>query len=179
NSPSDDNDVIAFYGANDGVFRAVQGGWGAGAGSELWGFVAPEFFPKLKRLRDNSPGISSSAKRPYFMDGPVGVYQNDVNGDGRLVAADGDKVYLYVGMRRGGRFLYAFDVSDPASPRLLWKKGASDPGFGELGMTWSEPKVARIRAHSNPVLIMGAGYDPNQDDDATTAPDAMGRGIMV
>jgi type IV pilus assembly protein PilY1 len=107
------------------------------------------------------------------------VYQKDANGDGRLVAADGDKVHLYVGMRRGGRFVYALDVSDPQAPKLLWKKSASDSGFSELGMTWSEPKLARIRAHANPVLIMGAGYDPNQDNDPTTVPDSMGRGILV
>ena len=179
NTPSDENDVVSFYGSNDGVFRAVRGGLGAGAGGELWGFVPPEFFGKLKRLRDGSPAISASNKRPYFADGPIGVYQKDVNGDGKLVAADGDKVYLYIGMRRGGRFLYALDVSDPQNPRLLWKKTASDVGLGELGMTWSEPKIARIRAHANPVVIMGAGYDSNQDNDPTTVPDTRGRGIMV
>jgi type IV pilus assembly protein PilY1 len=179
NNPSDDNDVVAFYGSNDAVFRAIQGGLGAGSGSELWGFVPSEFFGKLKRLRDDAPGISSSNKRPYFSDGPIGVYQKDANGDGKLVAADGDKVHLYVGMRRGGRFIYALDVSNPQAPRLLWKKSASDSGFGELGMTWSEPKLARIRAHANPVLIMGAGYDANQDNDPTTVPDSMGRGILV
>lgn len=179
NSPSDENDVIAFYGANDGVFRAIKGGLGTGSGSEMWGFVPSEFFGRLKRLRDNSPIISSSSKRPYFADGPVGVYQKDVNGDGRLVAADGDKVYLYVGMRRGGRLLYALDVSDPDAPKLLWKRDSSSAGFSELGMTWSEPKIARIRAHANPVLIMGAGYDANQDNDPVTVPDSMGRGLMV
>jgi type IV pilus assembly protein PilY1 len=179
NTPADDNDVVAFYGANDGVFRAVKGGLGAAAGSELWGFVPSEFFGKLKRLRDSSPAISASNKRPYFADGPIGIYQKDVNGDGKLVAADGDKVYLFIGMRRGGRFIYALDVSDPQNPRLLWKKSAADVGFGELGMTWSEPKLARIRAQANPVLIMGAGYDTNQDNDPTTSADTVGRGIMV
>jgi type IV pilus assembly protein PilY1 len=179
NTPADENDVVAFYGSNDGVFRAVKGGLGAGGGSELWGFVPSEFFGKLKRLRDSSPAISASNKRPYFADGPIGIYQKDVNGDGKLVAADGDKGYLFIGMRRGGRFIYALDVSDPQNPRLLWKKNASDAGFAEMGMTWSEPKLARIRAQANPVLIMGAGYDTNQDNDPTTAPDTQGRGVMV
>jgi type IV pilus assembly protein PilY1 len=179
NTPSDENDIVAYYGSNDAVFRAIKGGLGSGAGSELWGFVPSEFFGKLKRLRDNAPGISASNKRPYFADGPIGVYQKDANGDGKLLAADGDKVHLYIGMRRGGRFIYALDVSDPDAPRLLWKKSAADPGMAELGGTWSEPKVARIRAHANPVLIMAAGYDPNQDNDPTTLPDTMGRGLMV
>ena len=49
----------------------------------------------------------------------------------------GEKVYLFFGMRRGGDFYYGLDVSDPASPQLLWKlDGASLPG---LGQTWSTP----------------------------------------
>jgi len=180
NSPSDDNDVIAFYGANDGVFRAIQGGLGNSGGTELWGFIPSELFGRFKRLRDNSPAIDINNKRPYFMDGPIGVYQKDVNDDGKLVAADGDKVYLYIGMRRGGRFIYALDVSDPSAPKMLWKKSNTDTGFAELGYTWSEPKVALIRAHANPVLIMAAGYDPNQDNDPVSlGTDTMGRGVMV
>jgi len=180
NSPSDDNDIIAFYGANDGVFRAVQGGFGSAGGTELWGFIPPELFGQLKRLRDNSPAIDISNKRPYFMDGPIGIYQKDVNNDGKLVAADGDKVYIYVGMRRGGRFIYALDVSNPTAPKLLWKKSNTDTGFGELGYTWSEPKLGMVRAHtSGPVLIMATGYDPNQDNDPVAAADTMGRGVMV
>ena len=188
NRNNDDNDIVAFYGANDGVFRAIQGGLGTGGGGELWGFVPPEMFGKLKRLRDNSPTIDISNKKPYFMDGPIGVYQKDVPatgfplGDGRLVAADGDKVHLFIGMRRGGRLIYALDVSNPTAPRMLWKRTNADPGFEEMGYTWSEPKVAMVRAHpSGPVLIMAAGYDPRQDTDPVdpATPDQMGRGVMV
>jgi type IV pilus assembly protein PilY1 len=184
----DDNDLYVFYGANDGIFRAVKGAFGTGAGAEQWGFIPSEFFGKLKRLRDNTPAISLANKRPYFADGPIGTYISDtgnnpadVLSDSKLVATDGDKVYLYIGMRRGGRFIYALDVSDPADPKLLWKKSSSDTGFGELGYTFSEPKVAKINGNANPVIIMAAGYDPNQDTDPVPAAgtDTMGRGIMI
>src|SRR6185369_14840941 len=36
--------------------------------------------------------------------------------------------------------------------------------YSELGQTWSEPKVAFLKAYSNPVLIFGAGYDPAVED---------------
>ena len=55
NRTGDDNDIVVFYGGNDGMLHAVKGGRGAGGGTELWAFVAPEFFPKLKRLHDNVP----------------------------------------------------------------------------------------------------------------------------
>jgi type IV pilus assembly protein PilY1 len=164
NRSGDDNDVYAFYGANDGVLRGVKGGTVAGGGSEVWGFVPREFFGRLKRLRDNAPSIGPASKKPYFADGPIGVYQKDANADGRLVAGAGDLVHLFVGMRRGGRFLYTLDVSDPENPKLLWRRDNTSPGYGELGQTWSEPRVIHIRGRSTPVLIMGAGYDPAVED---------------
>ncbi|HEY5930594.1 MAG TPA: hypothetical protein VIU02_09815 [Burkholderiales bacterium] len=164
NGAADDNDVYAFYGSNDGVFRAVKGGTDTDGGSEVWGFVPREFFGKLKRLQDNAPIIGSGNKKPYFVDGSVGVYQQDVNGDGKLVAADGDRVYLYLGMRRGGRLLYALDVSDPEAPRMLWRRDNTSTGFAELGQTWSAPNIAHVPGQANPVLVIGAGYDPDVED---------------
>jgi type IV pilus assembly protein PilY1 len=73
-------------------------------------------------------------------------------------------------------------VSDPDAPKLLWKKDNTDVGYGELGQTWSEPKVVRIRASANPVLIFGAGYDAaleDQDPIPTGSAATMGRGILV
>ena len=34
NTPSDENDIVAYYGSNDAVFRAIKGGFGSGAGEE-------------------------------------------------------------------------------------------------------------------------------------------------
>jgi type IV pilus assembly protein PilY1 len=164
NGPTDENDVYAFYGANDGVFRAAKGGTGTNAGAEVWGFVPKEFFGKLKRLRDDAPIISSAQKKPYFVDGTVTAYEEDINGDGALVAADGDKVYLYLAMRRGGRLLYALDVSDPENPAMLWRRDNNSAGFAELGQTWSAPTVTNVPGYMNPVLILGAGYDAPVED---------------
>ncbi len=182
NRVAGDNDVVIFYGSNDGMFRAVKGGTGASDGFEKWAFVPSEFFGRFKRLRDNAPAISASNPKSYFADGTVSVYRYDANGDGKLNAADGDKVYLFISMRRGGNFLYAFDVSDPDAPRVLWRKDGSSAGYGELGQTWSEPKVVKLRASANPVLIFGAGYDAVVEDqdpipDGTYA--TKGRGILV
>lgn len=170
----DDNDVVVFYGANDGVLRAVTGGFDSDGGEELWGFVAPEHFGKLKTLRDNGPAIGGANKKPYFFDGTLTVYAHDIDGDGRLRSSDNDLVLLFVSMRRGGRMLYAFDVSNPDAPRFLWKRGCPNEndntgcssGFSELGQTWSEPVVTFLRAtgDSTPVLVIGAGYDAAVED---------------
>ena len=176
--------VIVFYGANDGLLRAVNGNQsGPGAGQELWGFVAQEHLGKFKRLRDNTPNVRLSTTlmpspatsadpkpRDYFADGPIGIYQKVVDG----VA---EKVYLYSAMRRGGRLLYALDVSNPAQPRFLWKKTAATLPI--LGQTWSEPKVARLRGHANPVLVMGAGYDSAAEDVSPPGTTTMGNAVLV
>lgn len=171
--------TVVFYGANDGMLRAVVGNQtGADAGNELWSFVPEEMFGKLKRLRANSPlvlmaGTLSAGAEPrdYFVDGPIGVYQR-FRAD-RSVA----QVIIYVGMRRGGRLLYAIDVTDPANPAFLWK--TSPTQLPQLGQTWSEPKVARLRGRTNPVLVFGGGYDGAAEDNPTQVATTMGHRVYV
>ena len=183
-------DVVAYYGANDGIIHAVQGGIESSNGNELWGFIAPEFFGDLKQLYDN-PTLDHDAgeRRPIFADGHIGVWEHDANGNGVLSPLEtGDRVYIYVGMRRGGRFVYALDVTDKNNPKLLWTRSAQDSGFAELGQSWSQPTPAPVRAHVDaegnpiPVVFFGAGYDPGSDDTHAphaTAARSMGRGIFA
>ena len=107
----------------------------------------------------------------------MGVYQKDANNDGKYTVGGDDKVYIYLTMRRGGRAIYALDVTDPGEPRFLWK--IDNSSFPELGQTWSHPKPAKIKANTNPVVIFGTGYDPNQDNLTPPVADTMGRGIFV
>jgi type IV pilus assembly protein PilY1 len=180
NRNGDDNDVMVYYGTNDGIFRAVKGGQADTDGGEKWGMVFPEFLPKLKRLRDNSPEMSAANPRPYFADGSVSIYQQDINDDGKIVAAAGDKVYLYIGMRRGGPLAYALDVSAPLAPKHLWKIDNATTGFSELAQTWSNMRPAKIRAVSgDPVVIFGAGYDSASEDVLPAIENTKGRGIFV
>jgi type IV pilus assembly protein PilY1 len=185
NRTAGDRDVVVYYGSNDGIFRAVKGGQDDADGWEKWGMVFPEFFSRLKRLRDNDDVIEPAAPKPYFADGAVSVYQYDANGDGKLVAADGDKVYLYIGMRRGGRLIYALDVSDPENPKFMWKVDENTlhtdgtKPFANLGQTWSTIRPATIKANANPVVMFGGGYDPVGEDPQPAVANTMGQGIYV
>ncbi len=173
--------VVVFYGANDGQLHAVNGNQsGSGAGSELWSFVPQEHFGKLNRLRANAPAVQLSTTptglgatpRDYFVDGPIGVYQK-LNSSNVV-----EKVIIYVGMRRGGRQLYAFDVTSPSAPKFLWKVvGSSSGDLSLLGQTWSEPRVARVQGYSNPVVIFGGGYDAAAEDGSGTT--TMGNAVYV
>ena len=251
-------DVYVFYGANDGMIHAIRGGRASDGGNEVWSFLPEEFFPRLQRLRQNTPvtwsfdtisttvtltsgsntatvgsttgllqgmylegttnipkytyvraidastntvtlsqaatgGFSGNARfipeaKPAFADGTLTIYDDPTN----------DHRYLFASMRRGGRFIYAFDITDPANPIYLWRKGCGhanitsnngygcDSGYDEIGQTWSELRVARVgtagAGASQTVLIFGAGYDPTVEDPDPALDNSnrtMGRGIFV
>lgn len=176
--------IVVFYGGNDGMLHAVSGKQsGEDAGNELWSFVPQEMFGKLNRLRLNSPEVristtvsTTATPRDYFVDGPIGVYQ-------KIVGGVTTKAILYVTMRRGGRLLYAIDVTTPTAPKFLWKKTSTD--LSKLGQTWSEPKVARIKGYPGgtspptPVIIMGGGYDAAAEDANSPGTTTMGNAVYV
>ena len=172
--------TVVFYGSNDGTLRAVNGNQtGGGAGDELWAFVPSELFGRLKRLRDNLPEIrypitptgAYAAPRDYFVDGPITAYQK-LSPEGGV-----ERVVIFVSMRRGGRLLYAFDVTTPTAPQMLWRKSNAD--ISGLGQTWSEAKVLRVRGYPNPVLVMGAGYDAAAEDAVPPGSVTMGNAVIV
>lgn len=198
--------TVVFYGANDGMFRAINGSqtdaltnWDSTtvpAGGELWSLLLPEHYGKLNRQRVNNPELKfpstvlvGAQPKDYFVDGPTGIYQKlkyqqtggvDDPSKPQII----DKAYLYLTMRRGGRFIYAIDVSTPTAPRVLWKIDNSITGFSELGQTWSRPRLTLLNnlndaaSKAIPVLIFGAGYDATQDAEPPTA-STMGRGLYV
>jgi type IV pilus assembly protein PilY1 len=165
---SSNPDIRILVGTNDGVMHLVRNTDSSGNedGSESWGFVPGAVLPLLDRLRSNSAG---TPVHPITADGSPSVLSVDVNGDGNLISADGDKAYAYFGLRRGGKHLYALDVSDPDAPKLLWTitKGAPGTDFAELGQTWSRPQVGYLRTGAGriPVLVLGGGYDGDDDGD--------------
>jgi type IV pilus assembly protein PilY1 len=148
----------------------------------MWAFMPPEFYGNVKRIYDNSVPVwykgtlsTNALPKPYGMDGAVVGFKGTISGN--------QKTYIYAAMRRGGRSLYAFDVTTAASPTLLWKIGCSsgdltstDCGSGNwnyssIGQTWAAPKVFFAAAYNNgttPLLLMGGGYDTCEDTDTGT-----------
>ncbi len=179
-----DTGVVVFYGSNDGHFHAINGNQqgniaGIQPGGELWSFIAPEFFNKFKRQFNNDPLVDypnvlddRARPRDYFFDGNTAILQ-----DKRTGTATEGKSYIYMTARRGGRLIYAMDVTDPAAPRFMWR--LTEAQIPELGQTWSQPKITLIKGHSNPVLIFGAGYDPAEDLEPAPAANSQGRGILI
>lgn len=165
-----DNDVYIFYGANDGLLKATKGGDNSAStnGQEAWAFLPGEFLGDLNTLKVNDATVN----KPYFVDGSVSSYleySTTICGSGQQAIQKVSKAYIFPAMRRGGRFLYALDVTDPTAPKVRWKVSNITPGFAQLGQTWSEAKVAKIKVgpsvtdYKN-VLIFGGGYDTAVED---------------
>jgi type IV pilus assembly protein PilY1 len=179
--------TVLYYGSDDGTYRAVD----STSGRELWAYIPEEFYPTLPRLRQNSPIIKYSfmvdpevdpAPEPknYHFDGSTGAWQT----------ADNSAIWIYPTMRRGGRMIYAFDVTNRAAPSLLWKNGCADltvdtnctSGFSGIGQTWSTPNVAPLSDGGTvkPMLVVGGGYDNCEDGAPNNAcPGAKGAKIYI
>ncbi len=175
----DNPDLRILVGTNSGFLHM----FGNSDGVEDWAFFPKELGPILTQRRKNE----TDSGRPYGIDSPPVVYSKDVNRDGTLNHADGDKVWVFFGLRRGGRNIYALDISNPDSPSFLWMIDPSTAGFSEIGQTWSIPKVAFVPGHVDgsgkpkPVLIFGAGYDTAKDAHSSLGDDndTLGRGVYI
>ncbi|MDP2154924.1 MAG: PilC/PilY family type IV pilus protein, partial [Sulfuricella sp.] len=72
--------------------------------------------------------------------------------------------------------------NNPDAPKFLWKKSNTDTGFSELGQTWSEPKIGLLDTAStetDPVVIFGAGYDPEHEDTLPATMNDKGHGVFI
>jgi len=203
--------VVVFYGGNDGVFRAINGNPSITTspppapsaftpcgtsnlttpGCELWAFLPPEFYGSIKRIHDNKTLISypnitdpTALPKPYGIDGAITAYK------------DSTHTWVYAAMRRGGRALYAFDVSDMSNVALKWKVGCPNnfptsgivddsnctTGFTGIGQTWSAAKTLFAPGYSSgtsPMIIMGGGYDTCEDANTCSPTTTKGNKIYV
>jgi type IV pilus assembly protein PilY1 len=84
-------------------------------------------------------------------------------------------------MRRGGKAYYAFDVTNPTLPNLMWTIEKSGD-FAELGYTFSDPRVGLVETASGPrpAVMFAGGYDLNKDTRGSVGTnDSEGNAIYV
>jgi len=167
--------TMVYFGANDGMLHAVldttqsSGADPIHYGIEDWAFIPPDQLPRLKEMIEGFDHQS-------YVDSTPKIYFKDSNGDGLVDTADGDKVIIVCGERKGGTGYFALDVTDPSSPQYLWRINQyNDSGLGwaapttviaELGQTWSEPQFGVVKTTDaditgTPVFFIGGGYSSN------------------
>lgn len=165
---------IVYIGTNSGYLHAFD----TKNGQEVFSLIPQEVLTNALFYMD--PNRSSAENKIYGLDGPITYWHNDKNLNG--IVDGSDSVYLYVGMRRGGHSYYAFNITDPINPSLLWQNHGSylnddkniptviSAGYEQLGQTWSSLKPALVNWNGKDtvVLFAGGGYDPAEDSSSAT-----------
>ena len=171
-------DITLYAGTNEGQLLAID----TYDGTEQFSFVPQELLSNLVTLFIDS----ATDDHVYGLDGPLTSWLNDVNGNGILYDATDtletdEFVYLYQGMRRGGKNYYAFDVTDRSAPLLKWEILGGTGDFYELAQTWSAATHGKIKINGvdKDVLFFGGGYDIDEDNNTTAIDDSEGRAIFI
>lgn len=182
--------IYVAMAGNDGALHMFRNTDASGGelGMEEWAFFPPEGMAVQKQLQTTN--ATAIPLHPYSFDGEPTALVIDTNGDGTIDASAGDKVILYIGLRRGGSgtssatiasSYYALDVTNPKSPQFLWRitptsrtttvGTVATSDFAEMGFTFSRPRVGAVTLGVNPdgsaqrklAVFFGGGYDGGYD----------------
>lgn len=183
-------DIRLFFGTNDGLFHMLrntnEGGVDRESGRETWAFIPHGLLARQALLAQG--GGDAGAGHAYGMDGEAVAHILDRDRDGNIEADEGDRVWVFVGQRRGGKELYAFDMTNPDQPRFKWMISNNTPGFDQLALTFSTPRMARLDLGGPApvtVLVFAGGYNGGWNGgarvgkDAGAGPDLVGNAIFV
>jgi len=155
---------VIYIAGNNGMLHAFN----ANTGAEIYAFLpnisimhptASATNKTLKLYADPKYGLNDSA------DADWETYKHRYILDGELTVAD---VYLagawktiLVGTQgRGGKGVFAIDVTDPTDIKFLWEKSASDSGA--LGNNLGKPVIAQVASGDWRVVL---GNGPNSTGD--------------
>ncbi|KQW51702.1 MULTISPECIES: PilC/PilY family type IV pilus protein [unclassified Roseateles] len=155
---------MVYVSSNDGMVHAVNGSLtGTDAGKEVWAYIPGALFngPTGAPSTDGLASIGNPTFIHHFM---VDATPLTIDVDfGRTVGGTGTdwRTILLGGLGKGGKILYALDITDPASvtseaiaaQKVLWEFKDAD-----LGYTYGQPVVVKTRKYGW-VVVAGSGYN--------------------
>ncbi len=197
-------DATIFFGTNEGFIHGINtltettgSETRNGGGQEVFAFI-PKELHHIQNTYFENPAFDD---KPYGMDGLITTWHYDLNDDNRVYSypaatlnssqvngvTTNEHVYLYAGMRRGGRSYYGLNITDRADPEMLFKitggavADGGTPGFEKLGETWSGMTVAKVKFNKKTefVLFFTGGYDASQDSNEFRKDDTVGNAIYM
>lgn len=137
---------VVYVAANDGMLHAFSADTSDG-GTELWAFVPTEVMSKMYKLADKNYGVDHQ----YYVDGaPV---MADIK------VGDTWKTILVGGLGLGGAGYYALDITNPASPLLLWEFTDAN-----LGLSVGNPVIGKRTSDGTWVVAFASGYNNSGGD---------------
>lgn len=134
---------MLYIGGNDGMLH----GFDSANGEEKFAFIPTSVFPQLHKL------TAKNYSHQYYVDGTPVVADVYDGAQWRTI--------LVGTLRAGGKGLFALDITDPNSIKLLWELDESSPALQRLGVklgySFAQPTVARL--HSGQwAVVTGNGY---------------------
>ncbi|WP_137166392.1 PilC/PilY family type IV pilus protein [Salinimonas lutimaris] len=156
-----DTDSAILVATNQGYLHSFDGATGA----ENFAIIPRTLLSNLYTFFENN----STYTHTYGLDGHMVLREFD------------NKKYLYVGMRRGGRNYYVFDITNKTSPKQVFEINGGSTGVEKLGQTWSKPTITKIKigGTTRNVMIVGGGYDDNNDTKTTRSDDSYGNAVYI
>ncbi len=164
---------IVYVGANDGMLHAFtsQTVGAVPGGTEKWAYVPSMVIPNMWKLADKN----YSTLHVNFVNGSPAssdVCTDNCTCDTACVAGGGSapvwKTIVVGGLNAGGRGFYALDITDPATPALLWELTPTT-GIGKIqdddvGFSYGRPIIAR-KPDGTWVAIVSSGYNNTSPGD--------------
>ena len=134
---------VIYVGGNDGMLH----GFNADSGEEIYAFI-----PKTVITSDLASLADPDYEHRYFVDGELTI------ADVYDASASAWKSILVGTLGRGGRGVFALDVTDPDNVKFLWEKSGDD--ISELGQSLGKPMIVKLANNDWRVLI-GNGMNSN------------------
>jgi type IV pilus assembly protein PilY1 len=176
------SDATIFVSTNEGFLHGID----SSNGKELFAFAPKELLPIIyDRYRDRV------GTHLYGLDASWVAYRHDADKSGSTTDHTDDFMYLYGGMRRGGKSLFALDISETyasnlstnIAPKIKYVINSTrESAFADMGETWSVPVLSKVMYNGSEriVMLFGGGYDTaNDDHNALTTSDTLGRQIYM
>jgi len=140
---------VIYVGGNDGMLHAFD----ALTGNELWAYVPRIVLSRMYALAD----VSYPTQHQYYVDGSPEVADVLSTTDGLW------HTILIGGLAGGGRGYFAFDITNPTSPTLLWEfcsdSTVCSVSDSNLGLSFGNPVVTKRGYDGRWVVLVTSGYN--------------------
>lgn len=140
-----DTDTL-YVGANDGMLHAFSGS----SGRELFAYV-----PNILNFQSLSTLSRPDYAHKYFVDGPVVVSRRSVTPDKNILVGT---------LGRGGKGLFALDVTNPSAfstSDVMWERNSTPDGH--MGLILGKPVIAPVATRDNAAIVAnGVNSDTGQ-----------------
>ncbi len=136
---------VVYVAANDGMLHAISAADSDG-GTELWAFVPTDVMSTMYKLADSN----YASQHRYFVDGAPVI--------GDIKVGSTWKTILVGGLNKGGKSYYAIDITNPASPQMLWEFTDANMGY-----TFGNPIITK-RSDGTWVVAVTSGLNNTSGD---------------